>query len=552
MQMKPSVPSDKEVIPKAAQKELTDLLGEKNVCFNRDMLSVFRCGPGAPFPGSKNPHGMVQPETTEEIQGIMKIANEHKFPVIVVSTSGPGVCLSGGLIIDTYTRMRKIHQIDPESGYVLVEPGVTNGQLLRALRPLGYWISFGSYPPYVGEIASLVCFNGYTNIIGKEHHFCIGLEVVLPTGEIIRTGTAALGYDWWTQYRGVPDLTSMWTPSFGTHGIITKAALRIHPLGEKRQIVIAGFNDFKKALTLLNNLSKEAMANTSMIWSHRWTEWENYMYQNGKGFMDYVNHMLSLGSDKAPPGYYPHNVLASFSGYKEQVEGGVKTCERLIKELGGEINTENFKNQWPGTWEWWKQHFLDLTNPGEGSVKSQVDGVEGTVGGLIAETNVGQAKEFHHTMMEKFHEFGIRSVRYYIRQYDHGRTTFLRYLYQTEQEDPEAIIAGLKTMKQIDNWWDSKEFKEKFPDVFRHAPPTAPIEASTKTESSGGPPLLDMPPGPPPGEGPPTGEKTKKSPYSIVELRKKILDIIDPNNLMDPATKKMEYDVWGKAHRETK
>jgi hypothetical protein len=222
------------------------------------------------------------------------------------------------------------------------------------------------------------------------------------------------------------------------------------------------------------------------------------------------------------------------------------TCERLIKELGGEINTEHFKEQWPGTWEWWKQHFLDFTNPGHGSIDSQVDGVEGTVGGLIAETNVKQAKEFHNTIMKKFHEFGIRSVRYYIRQYDHGRTTFLRYLYQTEQEDPEAIMAGMLQMKQIDDWWDSKEFKEQFPDVFRHAPPTAPIEASDKLESLGAAPLLDKPPGGPPEE------KPKRSPYSIVDLRKKILNIIDPNNLMDPATKKMEYDTWGKAHRDPK
>jgi len=540
--MKPPASSDKEVIPKAAQKELTDLLGEKNVCFNRDMLSVFRCGPGAPFPGSKNPHGMVQPETTEEIQAIMRIANKYKIPVIVVATSGPGACLSGGLIIDTYTRMRKIHKIDPESGYALIEPGVTNGQLLRALRPLGYWISYGSYPPYISGISSLVCTNGYTNIIGKEHHFCIGLEVVLPTGEIIRTGTAALGYDWWSQYRGLPDLTSMWTPSFGTHGIITKAAMRIHPLGETRKIVIGGFHNFNNALTFINKISSEAMANNAMIWSHRWTEWENYMNQNGKGFMDYVNHMLTLKADKAPLGYYPYNTLASFSGYEEQVEGGVKTCERLIKELGGEINTENFKNQWPGTWEWWKQHFLDFINPGHGSVKCQVDGVEGTCGGLIAETNVRQANKFHNTIMKKFHEWGIRSVRYYIRQYDHGRTTFLRYLYQTEQEDEETIMAELKTMQTIEDWWNSKEFKEEFPDVFRHEPPSIPSETFSQKKYALGESQPSVMP-----QTPLPRKKIKRSPYSIVDLRKKILDIIDPNNIMDPATKKMEYDAWGKA-----
>ena len=120
-----SVIVNNEVIPKTAQKELTDLLGPKNACFTRELLACYRCGPGAPFrKETVNPDGMVQPETVEDVQGIIKIANKYKIPLIVQSTGLGEICFNGGLIVDLYSRMRKIHQIDPESGYALIEPGM--------------------------------------------------------------------------------------------------------------------------------------------------------------------------------------------------------------------------------------------------------------------------------------------------------------------------------------------------------------------------------------------------------------------------------------------
>jgi len=540
------VSNELEVIPKAAQKELIDLLGTKNVCFTRELLACYRCGPGAPFrKETMNPHGMVQPETVEEVQGILRIANKYKIPLIVQSTGLGEICFKGGLIIDLYSRMRKIHKIDPESGYALVESGVTCGQLLRALRPYGYWIPFGSYPALTSSLANLVPAGGQTNSMGREDSHCIGLEVVLPTGDIIRTGTAALGYDWWTQYRGVPDLTSLWIPSIGTMGIITKAALRIIPLGEAQAIVIAGFNNFDNAIEWTHKISREVMVNNSMIWSYRWVQWQNWMYFNGKGFVEYINEELAHKPDESPAGRYSQYAFGSISGYKEQVEGSVKACERLAKELGADIITDKFKEQWPGCWEKWEHQFVNHSNPrfarkirsGSGSKYSYGFELEGIAQGFIVEGGLSDGKRFHKAVLNRFYDkWGLKNIRYYTRQYDHGRTTYLRYVFQSDQYDQESLERNMEMQIDLDLWLGSNEFKKEYPNFFRHSPPVDMFKRPSKDKSTEPPPKKPI--------GPPPSQVKSRSPYSFGLLRKKIQDIIDPNNIMDPTGKKMEQDMW--------
>lgn len=537
MEIKPKNPPPKEGIPKAAQKELTDLLGEKNVCFNRDLLSVYRgAGREAIIPGAVPPHGMVLPTTVEDIQGIIKIANKYKVPLMAVGAGGPVVCLEGGLVVDTYTKMQKIHQIDPESGYALIEPGVTCGQLLHALRPLGYWVSYGSYPAYIGSLASLVCTRAQTNIMGKEDDFVIGVEVVLPTGEIIRTGTAGLGYDWWTQYRGIPDLTSLWSPSVGTMGIITKAAIRIHPLGETQALVIGGFNNFSDAIEFTHRISKETLPNCAEVWNYRQCKWYGYITQ-AKGYMEFFNQLLTLKPWEAPEGFYNDYAFASISGYKEQVEGSVKASERIIKELGGEVITDKFKTQFPGCWTWWKHHFLDHTNPP--NLPGQNDGAEMSgVGGLITEIEIETAKKLQPAIIRGVYEkFGIRHIRYYCRQMDHGRTTQLRFFWFKDIYDQETLDWSFKKQMEVEAWVTSDEFKKEFPNIWRHHP--VPTEGAAPGEAAG-PDQGPMPPPPPP----PSEDAPPASPYNFADFRKKIVDIIDPNNIMDPGGKKLEAIVW--------
>jgi len=503
-----------------AQKELTDLLGEKNVCFTRDLLSVYRAKPfGQMFREAVNPHGMVQPETVEDVQGILKIANKYEIPLILAATMGPGACLEGGLIVDMYSRMRKIHKIDPECGYALVEPGVTCGQLLKALRPHGCWVSFGSYPPIQSNLSTLVCCRAQTNAIGKEDDFCRGIEVVLPTGEIVKTGSAGLGYDMWADTHGIPNLKWLWQPSMGTLGIITKAAIRIHPLGEVQDIVIAGFNNFDNAIEWSHKITREVMVNTSMVWSYHWVQWENYAHNNGKGFVKYINDMLTLKPDEAPPGYYPMYAFASISGFKEQVEGNVKACQRLAKELGGEIVNEKFKEQNPGCWNKWEHSFLEHVNPGMALERSHIYGVEAGMEAFTVETNVRDGKSFHHAILRRLYEkHGLRHVRYYTRQLDHGRTSFQRYLFMHDAFDQETLDREIEVEEDLLKWTSTKEFKEQFPNIV----PFAPVAHSSAV-----------------GE---IGKKEEEIPvhYGLMELDRRIQEVLDPNNIMDPVMRRKE------------
>jgi len=506
-------------IPEIAQKELTDLLGEKNVCFTRELLSVYRDMAWGPWMRQTvNPHGMVQPKTEKEVQEILKIANKYKIPILLAGTSGPGFTWKGGLVIDTYSRMRKIHKIDTESGYVVVEPGVSNGEILKAIRPLGYWISFGSYPPDISSLVSLYLMQADTNVIGKEHDFCIGIEAVLPTGEIIRTGTAGLGYDWWAETRSIPVLKGLWAGAMGTMGVITKAALRIHPLGEAEDIVIVGFNRFDEAMLWTHKVSKELMANTSMIWSYRWTQWQDYAHNDGVGFVKYLNDELTLKPDEVPEGYYPMYAFASISGFKEQVEGNVKACQRLAVELGGEIVNEKFKEQWPGTWHKWEEMFVKHINPGMAKRTSHVYGVESSEQSFIAITNIRDGKKFHHAIMKRFYEkYGIRHVRYYARQRDHGRVSFQRYVYMHDKFDKETLDREVALERDLDKWISTPEFKKEFPNITKMVAHTVEI----------------------PDENDPGSGKKLPLKYDPSWLIEKIRKAVDPNNIMDPASREM-------------
>jgi len=520
MENKPSQTPTKYEIPKVAQKELTDLLGEKNVCFTRELLSVYRDMAWGPWVRQTvNPHGAVQPETVEEIQGILKIANKYKIAILLAGTSGPGFTWKGGLVIDTYSRMQKIHKIDPEAGYVVVEPGVSNGQILKAIRPFGCWISFGSYPSDISSLISLLLSQAQTNVISKEEDFCMGVEAVLPTGEVIRTGTAATGIDYWSKNRGVLDLKFLYEGNMGgTMGVVTKAALRIHPLGEAQDIVIVGFNNFGDAMKWTHKVAREVMANTSMIWSYRWVQWQNYVHDNAKGFIKYLNDMLSHNPDEVPSGYYAQYAFASISGYKEQVEGNVAACKRLAIDLGGEIINKKFQEQWPGTWHKWEEMYNHHINPGMAARRSHVYGIESSEGSFIVTTTIRDGKKFHDAVMKRFYEkYGIRHVRYYTRQMDHGRVSFQRYVYMHDKFDNEILDREIDIARDLATWVTSDEFRKEHKNI-------APMIAHT----------VELP-----DDNDPSGSKKSKLYYDPSWLIETIRKAVDPNNIMDPALREM-------------
>jgi 4-cresol dehydrogenase (hydroxylating) flavoprotein subunit len=153
------------------------------------------------------PGAAVAPGTVEEVRAIVRLANEHKVPLWPISRGknfgygGAAPVLKGSVVLDL-TRMKKI-ELDPESGTVLVEPGVGFFDLYDHLQknriPLWLSVPGNSWGSVAGN--ALDRGVGYTPYGDHSAQIC-GLEVVLPTGALVRTGMGAMkGSPSWQLYR---------------------------------------------------------------------------------------------------------------------------------------------------------------------------------------------------------------------------------------------------------------------------------------------------------------------------------------------------------------
>ncbi|MBN1918259.1 MAG: FAD-binding protein [Verrucomicrobia bacterium] len=200
------------------------------------------------------PDVVLTPRTAEEISGIMKLAYEHGIPVCPRGAgsglTGGAVPVSGGIVLDCCS-MNRILEIDPPSSIAWVEPGVVLQDFQRAVEALGLF-----YPPdpassdmctIGGNVAE--CAGGLRCVkYGVTRDYVLALEVVLPTGEIIHTGSTAMksvtGYD----------LTRLLVGSEGTLGIFTRIALRLIPKPEAVETVLATFPRLEAAVEAGNSI----------------------------------------------------------------------------------------------------------------------------------------------------------------------------------------------------------------------------------------------------------------------------------------------------------
>jgi glycolate oxidase len=188
----------------------------------------------------QRPGVVVLAESTEDVVAVLQLANDHGIPV---TARGSGTGLSGAArpiedgILISFERMKKIVEIDTENFTATVQPGVTLDQLDPATAEHGM-----VYPVYPGEYSASLGGNVATNAggmravkYGVTRHQVLGLEAVLATGEVIRTGgkyvKATTGYD----------LTQLIIGSEGTLAVVTEAVLKLYPRPEHQATVLAPF-----------------------------------------------------------------------------------------------------------------------------------------------------------------------------------------------------------------------------------------------------------------------------------------------------------------------
>lgn len=205
------------------------------------------------------PEAVVRPAAAREISEIVFLANREGFPVVPRGAgsgmSGGSVPIKGGVII-SLERMNKIISINEDDMIAEVEPGVVTGEFQRKVEAKGLF-----YPPdpgsrdfctIGGNIAE--CAGGLRAVkYGVTRDYVLGMEVVMPTGDIAFTGARTMksvaGYD----------LTRLIIGSEGTLGIMTMAVLKLLPLPESVGTLGAFFPDVASAASAASTITSMRM-----------------------------------------------------------------------------------------------------------------------------------------------------------------------------------------------------------------------------------------------------------------------------------------------------
>lgn len=233
-------------------KELIQIVGSKRVsgedfelyAYSRDL------SPARP----KLASFVVRPVKTEEIAEIVKFANEHRIPIYIrgcgCSHWAAWLPLKGGILLDM-TSMDKIVEIDEENLTATVECGCTWFKLMKELRKkrLTYLSSEMGGPAMTVGGSVIKAGGGPYGTCKFGFHGqmdVLGFEVVLPTGEVVKTGSWVMPNMPPFRREGLgPDLTGLLVGSEGIFGITTEVVLRVRPLPEHEEFLFFEFNNWE-------------------------------------------------------------------------------------------------------------------------------------------------------------------------------------------------------------------------------------------------------------------------------------------------------------------
>ncbi len=232
-------------------EELTALIGPSHVHVDAPTLAAY----GVDALGQGHAADIVvKPATTAEVAGVVGVCHRRRIPLVVrgagTGYTGGAVPTAGGVVL-SMERLNRILEIDEVNLLAIVEPNVITADLQRAVERVGLF-----YPPDPASLETCSIGGNVAECAGGPRAFKYGttkryvlaLEVVLPTGEVIHTGSKAVknvvGYD----------LTQLLVGSEGTLGIITRVTLRLIPKPPASATALALFPNIRGAVNAVSGL----------------------------------------------------------------------------------------------------------------------------------------------------------------------------------------------------------------------------------------------------------------------------------------------------------
>ena len=200
------------------------------------------------------PDAVALPRDAAQVQALVRACRQHHVPVVArgrgTNTTGAAVPVAGGVVV-SYERMDQVVDVRPGDRCAVVQPGVLNGDLQRALAPHGlFWPPDPTSADYSTVGGNLACNAGGPRAVkyGASRDNVLALAAVTGAGELVRCGAAttkgATGYD----------LQRLLVGSEGTLALVVEATLRLTPLPHARRLMRALYRDVGAAAAAVARL----------------------------------------------------------------------------------------------------------------------------------------------------------------------------------------------------------------------------------------------------------------------------------------------------------
>ncbi len=265
------------------------------------------------------PDVVVMPANTEEVQQIVRLANELTVPIVPMGAglvlSGLTRALRGGIIVDM-KRMNHIIEVNPQSRYAVIEGGAAQGMLKSHLKKHHPQLkhSMPDAPP-IATLAGNICIHGsgHLSVLGGSHSDMLtGMEVVLPSGEIVRTGSCSVAGEWFGR-SPLPDLSGLFLGWSGTTGIVTKLGIKLFPSYKHNDVLVFVAEDADTMPDMISKLTSTQVAEDMTPWMTPKPDW-------ARGFL-HIN--IAYGAHTKKELTFKRNLLqASVREYTDKKEAG--------------------------------------------------------------------------------------------------------------------------------------------------------------------------------------------------------------------------------------
>lgn len=399
--------------------ELIGIVGANYVFDSPEVLQAYSTDYSFSLP--RVPNFIVKPKSAQEVQRVIKLANEHKMPVIPCSSgvhfNGTTIPSQGGIVLDL-GRMNRILEVDERNRKVKIEPGVTWGELQSELEKHELMALIPLFPhPKKSALTSHLEREPMTIPKFEYGDPLLTMEVVFPNGDLFRTGSACVtgatadavadgvqpegpGIDWFRLFQGAQ----------GTMGVVTWANVKVEYLPQVNKTFFIPFPRIEDAIEPIYRIQRRMIGLECLLLNNL--------------------NLAAILADRRPGDFQilrgnlpPWTLILVLAGGRRYPEQKIEYEEEVLREIGSELSLLNILTALPGVPGTERKLPKLLRKPWPEERTYWKFGYKGSCHDLFFHTTLDKVPEFVRAVREVASKYGypIADLGFYLQPLEVGR-----------------------------------------------------------------------------------------------------------------------------------